>query len=73
MNKTFLTLLAGIAIGILIAPGKGSETLEKISDRINDLADNFTKKSDDLIRKGGRALKEGQEQLSEMGKSETHF
>ena len=32
MNKTFLTLLVGIGIGILIAPAKGSETWKKLVD-----------------------------------------
>jgi len=32
MNKTFLVLLAGVAIGLLLAPEKGSETLKKVVD-----------------------------------------
>ena len=41
-EKILLALLAGavagLAIGILIAPGKGSETREKIADLAEDLA-----------------------------------
>lgn len=35
MNRT-LTLLSGIAIGILMAPAKGSETLEKVSGKLTE-------------------------------------
>ncbi|MFI5148165.1 MAG: YtxH domain-containing protein [Bacteroidia bacterium] len=41
-EKVLLALLAGavagLAVGILIAPGKGSETREKIADLAEDLA-----------------------------------
>ena len=39
MNKTLITLLIGIGIGILIAPAKGSETIERIKDKLQDLKD----------------------------------
>ena len=39
MNSTFITLLIGIAIGILIAPEKGSVTRQKISNLIDDLSE----------------------------------
>jgi len=38
MNSTFTVLLIGIAIGILIAPEKGSVTRQKISNLIDDIA-----------------------------------
>lgn len=38
MTKLLTGLLAGIAIGILIAPDKGSETRRKISKKANDLS-----------------------------------
>ena len=41
MNKFFLTLTAGIAIGILIAPAKGSETRKKIKDAVDELKDEW--------------------------------
>ena len=47
MNRTMLTLLAGIAIGILLAPRKGSETWDKIMDSFDDLKD----KANDLKNK----------------------
>jgi gas vesicle protein len=37
MKSTFTVLLIGIAIGILIAPEKGSVTRKKITDLIDDI------------------------------------
>jgi gas vesicle protein len=48
MNKTLLTLLLGIGIGILIAPDKGSETWKKLVDGLNDLKDKMEDEADDL-------------------------
>ena len=49
MNKFFLALTAGIAIGILIAPAKGSETRKKIKDAVDELKDEiFNKRAEEL-------------------------
>lgn len=37
MNKLLLGLLAGVAIGLIIAPEKGSVTREKIREGFDDL------------------------------------
>jgi gas vesicle protein len=40
MNAKVLTgLLVGVAVGLLIAPAKGSETRKKLSKSVNDLSD----------------------------------
>ncbi|HVG41238.1 MAG TPA: YtxH domain-containing protein [Chitinophagaceae bacterium] len=39
MAKALMLVLAGIAIGILIAPDKGSETLKKVTNRLDDYTD----------------------------------
>ena len=49
MNKTLLTLLVGIGIGILIAPAKGSETWKKLMDGLNDFKDKLGEDADDLV------------------------
>ena len=41
MNKIFVSLLAGIAVGILIAPAKGAESRALLISRLNGLADNL--------------------------------
>jgi gas vesicle protein len=38
-NKIIAGILAGVAIGILIAPAKGSETRKKISKKVGDTSD----------------------------------
>ncbi len=42
MNKVLISILAGIAVGILVAPAKGSETRDKIMAGFNGLADDLT-------------------------------
>jgi gas vesicle protein len=41
MSKVFSALLAGIAIGILIAPRKGSETRKRLIDAAKDVQDDI--------------------------------
>ena len=52
MNKIFLALLAGVAVGILVAPGKGSETLKKLTDGLDDIKDKATDQLNGLVDKG---------------------
>ncbi len=42
MNKVLIALLAGIAVGLLVAPAKGEEGREKLVDGFNGLADKLT-------------------------------
>jgi gas vesicle protein len=49
MNKVFMALLAGIAVGILIAPAKGSETRKKLQDGFNGLADELSDLKDKYL------------------------
>ena len=42
LNKVLISLLSGIAIGILIAPDKGSTTRDKLRDGFNDVADKLS-------------------------------
>jgi hypothetical protein len=42
MNKTLIAFLAGIAVGILFAPGKGASTREKLKDGLFGLADDLS-------------------------------
>jgi hypothetical protein len=56
MNKTFLTLLVGIGIGILVAPAKGSETWRKLVDGLDEYKDKISDKSADLADKAKGVL-----------------
>jgi len=48
MKKTLLAVLAGIGIGILIAPDKGSATRRKLRGKFDDLKDQAQDGIDDL-------------------------
>lgn len=56
MNKTFLTLLVGIGIGILVAPGKGSDTWKKLVDGFDEYKDKISDKGTDLADKAKGVL-----------------
>jgi hypothetical protein len=56
MNKTFLTLLVGIGIGILLAPAKGSDTWKKLVDGFDEYKDKLSKEGTDLADKGKEVL-----------------
>jgi len=49
MNKVLIALLAGIAVGILIAPAKGSETRARLVDGLNGLADGLSDLKDKYL------------------------
>jgi gas vesicle protein len=59
MNKVMISLLAGVAIGVLLAPDKGSETVKRLRNRLNDLKDEAVGKGDDLAVKAKRAINRG--------------
>jgi gas vesicle protein len=79
MSKIITALFAGIAIGILVAPRKGSETRKKIRDGISDMRDDINDFFNETVEnlKGGLSsvedraddfLQSGKEQFSSMGK-----
>jgi gas vesicle protein len=49
MNKLLFGIAAGIAIGLLIAPDKGSETLKNLKRRFQEYADDAANQADDLM------------------------
>jgi len=51
MNKTLITLLIGIGIGILLAPDKGSETWKKLRDCLDDYKDRIGDEAEELGEK----------------------
>ena len=52
MKKAFYLILAGVAIGMLLAPDKGSETLEKLKKGFDDWKDGARDQLNDIISKG---------------------
>jgi hypothetical protein len=65
MNKILVGLLAGIAIGVLLAPDKGSETLRKLRSRINDYTDQAEDEADELADKAKSAINKGKKKVNE--------
>jgi len=49
MKKAFYLILTGIAVGILIAPRKGSETWQKLKDGFDDWKDDTRDQVNDII------------------------
>jgi len=50
MSKTFIVFLAGITVGVLIAPHKGSKTRSRIRNFANDVCDGV----ESIVEKIGR-------------------
>jgi hypothetical protein len=63
MNRFLTTLLAGVAIGLLIAPAKGSETWKKLVNGVNDYKDKVSDEANDLLDSGAQAVKNGKSKL----------
>ena len=59
MRKVFYLILTGIAIGILLAPGKGSETWQKITDCLDDFKTKAQNTMNDLVGGAKNMAKEG--------------
>jgi gas vesicle protein len=78
MNKVLVGFTAGLLVGILFAPAKGSETRETIArrgndlkDKFNDLVDSITDKFDsikadaeDMVDEGMRQARSYQNEVS---------
>jgi hypothetical protein len=80
MSKVLTALLAGIAIGILVAPRKGSETRRRILDGALDIQDDindFIQDTSENINSGlasaenqaSDLLQKGKKQFSGLGKN----
>ena len=67
MNKLLIGFSAGLLLGILFAPAKGSETRESISSRGRDLKNKFNDLVDSITDKFD-AMKEDAEDLAEQGR-----
>jgi gas vesicle protein len=65
MNKYFLTLVAGIGIGLLIAPARGSETLRKIREGIDEYKDKEDDLAGDVVNQGEKAYNRGKSKINQ--------
>lgn len=80
MSKLFIGFAAGILVGVLFAPDKGSETRERLArrgrdlkDKFNDFVDSLSSKFDDLGEEvdefAERAKQKARTQASQAGSS----
>jgi gas vesicle protein len=63
MNRFLMTLLAGVAIGLLIAPAKGSETWRKFTNGLDDYKNKVSDEANDLLESGAQAVQNGKSKL----------
>jgi gas vesicle protein len=61
MKKALYLILAGVAIGILVAPDKGSETLRKLKDGFDDWTDSAKDQFNDMISQGKDLVSKGKD------------
>jgi gas vesicle protein len=73
MSKLLTALLAGIAIGILVAPRKGSETRRRIMDGAMDIRDDindFIQDTTENLNSGLASVEEQATDLMNKGKNQ---
>jgi gas vesicle protein len=52
MRSLLIVLLAGVAVGMLLAPDKGSETWNKLVDGLDDVKKKTMDEIDNLVSRG---------------------
>ena len=62
MNKILTAFLAGIAVGVLIAPDRGSETRRRLSEKTSDIKGSFN----DLVDSATDNLKSAKNKMNEF-------
>jgi gas vesicle protein len=70
MKKVLYLILTGVAIGILVAPEKGSETWRKIKDGFNDWMEGAKDQINDIVSQGKDLVEKGKE-VADTAKTET--
>jgi gas vesicle protein len=66
MKNIFIALAAGVALGMLLAPDKGSETRKRISGKLGDLSDDISDRAKDLYNQGKRTVSKGKDALTDL-------
>ncbi len=68
MKKVLLVLLAGVAVGLLLAPEKGSETWNKLVDGLDDIKDKAIDEINSLVGKGKDIASKGKQTAQKASK-----
>ena len=72
MKKICISFMAGMVIGMLIAPAKGSVTRRKIVDKFNDFTEDITDEAEQLKQSGRQLMGKVKEEMRDMtGETET--
>lgn len=61
MKKILFVLLTGVAIGMLLAPEKGSETWKKLVDGLDDIKDKALDEMNSLMDKSKSLIAKGED------------
>jgi len=64
MKKALYLILAGVAIGILLAPDKGTETWKKLKQNFDDWKDDATDRVNDIVSQGKDLLGKGKQAVN---------
>jgi gas vesicle protein len=66
MKKLLIVLAAGIAVGILLAPEKGSASWKKLVDGLDDIKDKAVDEINSLMKKSKTLIAKTQEKAQEV-------
>ena len=66
MKKALYLILAGVAIGILVAPGKGSETWRKLKDGFDDWKEGAMDQINDMVSQGKDLVGKGRDSAESL-------
>jgi hypothetical protein len=69
MKKVLFILLAGVAVGLLLAPEKGSKTWRKLVDGLDDIKDKAVDEMNNLVDKGKDFAAKGKQAAKKASKS----
>jgi gas vesicle protein len=61
MKKALYLILAGVAIGILVAPDKGSETWRKLKDGFDDWKEGAMDQINEMVSQGKELVGKGKD------------
>jgi hypothetical protein len=69
MKRVLLLVLAGVAVGLLLAPEKGSKTIKKLVDGLDDIKDKAVDEMNHLVEKGKDIAAKGKLAAKKASKS----
>jgi gas vesicle protein len=68
MKRVLLILLAGVAVGMLLAPEKGSKTWSKVVGGLDDIKDKAIDEMNNLVAKGKDLVSKGKQTAQRSSK-----